>query len=45
MEVEGKILPCNWYGKQHPFEFEFLVLDNPQQHKIFNNLQIISNKA
>lgn len=45
MKTEGKILPCNWYGKQHPFEFEFLVLDNPQQHKIFNNLQIISNKA
>ena len=45
MEVEGKIRPCNWYGKQHPFEFEFVVIDNPQQHKIFDNLQIISNKA
>ena len=40
-----KIKPCFWYGQQHPFEFEFVVLDNPQMHKIFNNLQIISNKA
>ena len=39
------IKPCFWYGKQHPFEFEFVVLDNPQTHKIFNNLEIISNKA
>lgn len=39
------IKPCYWYGEQHPFEFEFVVLDNPQTHKIFNNLEIISNKA
>lgn len=39
------IKPCFWYGKQHPFEFEFVVLDNPQTHKIFDNLEIISNKA
>ena len=45
MEAEGTLQPCNWYGKQHPFEFEFMVLDNPQTHKIFNNLEIISNKA
>lgn len=45
METEGNIKPCHWYGKQHPFEFEFMVVDNPQQHKIFDNLQIISNKA
>lgn len=42
---QGQIKPCFWYGKQHPFEFEFIVLDNPQTHKIFNNLEIISNKA
>ena len=40
-----KIKPCFWYGKQHPFEFEFVVMDQPGVHKIFNNLQIISNKA
>lgn len=39
------IKPTYWYGKQHPFEFEFVVADNPQAHKIFNNLQIISNSA
>lgn len=37
--------PCFWYGKQHPFEFEFVVVDNPGIHKIFNNLYIIANKA
>lgn len=43
MKVDIK--PTNWYGKQHPFEIEFVVADNPQSHKIFNNLQIISNNA
>ena len=37
--------PTQWYGKQHPFEFEFIVIDKPEIHKIFNNMQIISNKA
>lgn len=37
--------PCYWYDKQHPFEFEFVVADNPSMHKIFDNLQIISNNA
>ena len=40
-----KIYPTYWYGKQHPFEFEFVVVDNPSTHKIFDNLQIISNSA
>ena len=39
------IKPTKWYGKQHPFEIEFVVADNPQSHKVFNNLQIISNSA
>ena len=39
------IYPTNWYGEQHPFEFEFIVKDNPSQHKIFDNLQIVSNHA
>jgi hypothetical protein len=25
---QGKILPTNWYGEQHPFEFEFVVSEN-----------------
>lgn len=45
METKKPISPCYWYGKQHPFEFEFIVVDNPSLHKIFNNLQIISNKT
>ena len=35
--------PTNWYGKQHPFELEFIVNDQPQYHKIFDNLEILSN--
>ena len=44
MPTKKPISPCYWYGKQHPFEFEFIMVDNPSIHKIFNNLQIISNK-
>lgn len=45
IDIKDKIKPCFWYGKQHPFEYEFVVVDNPSVHKIFNNLHIISNKA
>lgn len=45
IDIADKIYPTYWYGKQHPFEFEFIVSDNPQCHKIFDNLQIISNNA
>lgn len=45
INISDTILPTHWYGKQHPFEFEFIVADNPQAHKIFDNLQIISNNA
>lgn len=56
-DFEGTILYCHskldtdipkptyWYGIQHPFEFEFTVRDDPSVQKIWNNLQIISNKA
>ena len=37
--------PCHWYGKYHPFEFEFIVNDKVGQQKIFTDLMIISNKA
>lgn len=37
--------PTNWYGKQHPFEFEFVVSNPIGAHKIFENLQIISNNV
>ncbi len=45
IDISDKIQPTYWYGKQHPFEFEFVVADNPQFHKIFDNLEIISNSA
>ena len=42
---QGKIKPTNWYGKQHEFNFEFIVNQDQVIQKIFNNLKIISNKA
>ena len=45
IDIADKIYPTYWYGRQHPFEFEFIVADNPQLHKIFDNLEIISNNA
>ena len=45
IDIKDKLKPCFWYGKQHPFEFEIIVAENPQLHKIFNNLYIIANKA
>lgn len=45
IDIKDKLKPCFWYGKQHPFEFEFVVVDNPGIHKVFNNLYIIANKA
>lgn len=35
----------NWYGKQEPFEYEFVVSQPFGMHKIFNDLEIISNNA
>ena len=43
--IKNKSLPTNWYGEQHPFEFEFEVLMDSSIHKIFDNMQIISNDA
>lgn len=45
IDIADKIYPTYWYGKQHPFEFEFIVADSPDRHKIFDSLEIISNKA
>lgn len=35
---------CNYYGTQHPFEYEFILVDNPAAQKILNNLKIISTE-
>lgn len=34
-----------WYGKQHLFEYEFVVSDPIGVQKIFDNLQIVSNNV
>lgn len=44
-DYQERILPTYWYGKQHPFEFEFVISNDLQLHKIFNKLAIIGNNA
>ena len=45
LEQSGIIKPTYWYGKQEPFEFEFIVIGLQGIQKIFDNLKIISNNA
>ena len=45
IDISDKIFPTYWYGKQHPFEFECVVVDDPSIHKIFTNLELVANKA
>ena len=45
IDVCDPIKPTKWYGEQHPFEFECLVQESPGIQKIFQNLEIVSNKA
>lgn len=43
--IDYQMLPTMWYGKQHPFEFEFIVNEPQGLHKIFENLIILSNNV
>ena len=45
IDITDKIYPTYWYGKQHPFEFECVVVDDPSVHKIFTNLELVANKV
>lgn len=45
IDITDNIVPTYWYGKQHPFEFECIAAGDPRQHKIFDNLVLISNKT
>jgi len=45
IDIVDDIYPTYWYGKQHPFEFECVVVDDPSLHKIFTNLELVANKA
>ena len=45
IDIADDIYPTYWYGKQHPFEFECIVVNDPSVHKIFTNLELVANKA
>ena len=45
IDIADTIYPTYWYGKQHPFEFECIVVNDPSIHKIFTNLELVANKA
>lgn len=45
IDIADDIYPTYWYGEQHPFEFECVVVNDPSVHKIFDNLEIVANKA
>ena len=45
IDICDKVYPTYWYGQQHPFEFECVVAENPSVHKIFTNLELVSNKV
>ena len=45
IDIADDIFPTQWYGRQHPFEFECVVVDDPSVHKIFTNLELVANKA
>lgn len=45
IDIADDIYPTYWYGKQHPFEFECVIVNDPSMHKIFTNLEIVANKA
>lgn len=40
-----KIKPCLWYGKQHPFEINFIVGAEDGTLKHFQNLMVFSNNV
>lgn len=45
IDICDDIKPTVWYGKQHPFEFECVVVNDPGVQKIFQNLELLANKA
>lgn len=36
---------CNFYGKQQEFRISFVVNENPDFHKVFDNLVLVSNNV
>lgn len=45
IDAQGKRKPCFWYGKQHPFEFEFVTGNDNAGYKQFDNLILSSNNV
>ena len=45
IDITDTIKPTYWYGKRHPFEFEVIVVNDPSVHKIFDNLELVANRA
>ena len=45
IDIADDIFPTKWYGKTHPFEFEFIVVDDPGTHKVFQTMELVANKA
>ena len=44
-DAQETIKTTKWYGKTHIFEFEFVTVEQAITQKIFNNLNILSNKT
>ena len=44
-DITEPVKPTHWYGKRHPFEFEVIIANDPGVHKIFDNLELVANKA
>ena len=40
-----EVKPTTWYGTTRPFEFEFILSDQPGLHKILDDLILISNNT
>lgn len=45
IDIKERIKPCYWYGKQHPFEFEYVVGNSSADYKQFTNNTLFTNKV
>lgn len=45
IDIQETIKPCMWYGKQHPFEFEFIAGNSSAYYKRFDSIQLLTNNV
>jgi hypothetical protein len=45
IDIQERIRPCFWYGRQHPFEFEYIAGNDTAGYKRFDNLILSSNNV